>query len=113
MLTRSILFLKGDYWIVRDSSHRARMSITLSVQFHFDSSHERYRQRASRIRIYDQVFRGWPTWVEEDAWVSHCYGQKEPCENFAFMRGFARPGPGNYQLFTAAKGRNRVESERN
>ena len=63
---RSILFLKNDYWIVRDSvsssnPHRA------DVRFHF----------APDAALDIQSF-GNGRWLEEKSWVSHCYGQKEP-----------------------------------
>jgi hypothetical protein len=64
-VTREILFLKRDYWIMRDvinasGEHRAE------VCFHFDP----------RGDLDIQCF-GHGQWVEEEAWVSHCYGEKE------------------------------------
>jgi hypothetical protein len=71
-MSRDILFLKHDYWIIRDSfssSNRHR----LDIRFHFDSRPG--AQSSLDIRCFgaDQM-------VEEEAFVSHCYGQKEPAK---------------------------------
>lgn len=73
---REILFLKGDYWIVRDtvtagSDHRVDLS------FHFDSAPG--VAEALDIRCFGSD-RG----VEEEAFVSHCYGSKEPAKALRF-----------------------------
>ena len=69
---REILFLKRDYWIVRDiisgsAEHR------VDVRFHF----------APGSNLDIQCF-GNGQWVEEKAFVSHCYGQKEPSKALSF-----------------------------
>jgi len=69
---REILFLKHDYWIVRDTivssgEHR------VDVRFHFAPG------SSLDIRSF-----GNGRWVEEEAWVSHCYGQKEPSKALSF-----------------------------
>ena len=74
-LTRSILFIKGDYWIICDSitstnEHRA------DVRFHFDSS----AGDALEIRCLGNDGR----WFTEDAHVSHCYGEREPARTGVF-----------------------------
>jgi hypothetical protein len=67
ILTRTILFLKGDYWIVSD-----RMTSTcehaVEARFHFDSE----ASAGLAIKCF-----GSGHMIEEDGWVSHCYGQKE------------------------------------
>jgi hypothetical protein len=84
MLTREILFLKRDYWIFRDvlaSSGQHR----LDVRFHFDSRAD----AASTLDI--QCFKaGQP--VEEEAFVSHCYGHKEPAKVIKFSATLASGG---------------------
>jgi hypothetical protein len=75
LLERSILFLKGDYWIIRDKisstdDHRG------DVWFHFDSS----GKSGLNILCFGRDGR----WVEEDRWISHCYGQKEPAKACAY-----------------------------
>jgi hypothetical protein len=82
---RSIFFLKKDYWIVSDivdpvSGQR------IDIRFHFDSSaapilRDGVREAKSGLKI--QCF-GNGEWVEEDSWVSHCYGQKEQSKTCVF-----------------------------
>lgn len=67
MLTRSILFLKGDYWIVSDTMTSAREH-TIEVRFHYDP------KATDALEI---ICFGPGRATEEDGWVSHCYGQKE------------------------------------
>lgn len=64
-VTREILFLKGNYWIMRDAldaagQHRAE------VCFHFEP------QEDLDVRCF-----GNGQWIEEETWVSHCYAEKE------------------------------------
>jgi len=83
-LHRSILFLKGNYWIVRDkissmNEHRG------DVWFHFESSAKPFLDgalRESSLAIW--CFGRDGRWVEEDRWISHCYGQKEQAKAYAF-----------------------------
>lgn len=76
MITREILFLKHDYWIVRDAvsssgDHR------LDVRFHFEPA--RCIEKALEIRCF-----GNGHCVEEEAFISHCYGQKEQAKAVTF-----------------------------
>jgi hypothetical protein len=76
MVTREILFLKHDYWIVRDaistsSEHR------LDIRFHFES--ERYAETVLDIQCF-----GNGHYIEEEALLSHCYGQKEQARAVTF-----------------------------
>jgi hypothetical protein len=80
-ITREILFLKRDYWIVRDAlsssdSHQA------SIAFHFDSSPD----AESKLDI--QSF-GYSQRAEEEAFVSHCYGQREMAKAIRFTARLA------------------------
>jgi len=85
-LERSILFLKGNYWIVRDkmssvNEHRG------DVWFHFESSAKPFLDDA--LRDAESGFAIWcfgrdGRWAEEDRWISHCYGQKEQAKAYAF-----------------------------
>jgi hypothetical protein len=84
-LERSILFLKGNYWIVRDkltsvNEHRG------DVWFHFESSAKPLLDTA--VRDAESGFSIWcfgdGRWVEEESWISHCYGQRERAKAFAF-----------------------------
>ena len=85
-LTRSIVFLKNNSWIVRDTlkspgEHRAELN------FHFDSKtnprleNDEIHEPESGLTI-GVVGNG--RWIEENQWVSHCYGQKEPAKVFRF-----------------------------
>jgi heparinase II/III-like protein len=72
IVKREILFIKGDYWIVRDTvaspgEHR------VDVRFHYEPG------TSLRIECF-----GNGHWVEEEAFVSHCYGQKEAAKALSF-----------------------------
>jgi hypothetical protein len=85
--TRSILFLKRDYWIVRD---RIELSGNhqLDLWFHFDSGtspvvedgefgqwvNENSANRGLKIVSFAPEGR----WTKEEGWVSHCYGERVP-----------------------------------
>jgi hypothetical protein len=81
IVIREILFVKPDYWIVRDllvssGSHR------VDVRFNTDCNVD----LGTNLEI--QCF-GNGQLVEEKGWVSHCYGQKEPTKvlNFSGVLG--------------------------
>jgi heparinase II/III-like protein len=104
VVRRQILFLKGDYWIIRDtmtasSEHQAE------IHFHFDSSAHpvlvagSVRDAESGFKI--QCFSG-GQWIEEDAWVSHSYGHREPAKAFKFARTFPR-GESVYSFLLPSK----------
>jgi len=81
-VVRSIFFMKGKYWIIRDTNKLATEH-TADIYFHFDSTanptladgviHE--PQSGLTIRV-----TGNGRWIEENQWISHCYGQKEPAK---------------------------------
>ncbi len=80
-VTREILFLKGDYWIIRDAlssstEHRAEVS------FHFDSS------TGIESNLIIRCF-GDGELVTEEGFVSHCYGQKEQAKVISFAANLA------------------------
>ena len=96
-LARSIFFLKGKYWIVRDTN-KSSTAHTADINFHFDSAtnpclkdgaiHEPGSGLTIRVT-------GNGRWVEENQWVSHCYGQKEPAKVFRFS-SVLQPGESVY-----------------
>ena len=96
-LSRSIMFLKGKYWIVRDTNQSAKQH-TADVYFHFDSQtnpsleNDMIREPVSGLTI--RVV-GTGRWIEENQWVSHCYGQKEPAKAFRFST-VVQPGESIY-----------------
>lgn len=87
---RSILFLKNDYWIMRDrvettGAHR------YDLHFHFaaaaepsveinDTEHVRLRENgrdAPGLELFGFVGGGGGLWRNEESWVSRCYGARE------------------------------------
>jgi len=90
-LKRSLLFVKGEYWIIRDTvsdpnEHRGE------VKFHFDSTANPVLDGAA-VRDVNTGFSVWcfgndGHWVEEKVSVSHCYGHKEPAKAYAFSLVF-------------------------
>jgi hypothetical protein len=80
---REILFLKGDYWILRDTVAATREPAgatpehRFDISFHFDSPPE----VAGTLEIH--CF-GNGRKVEEEGFVSHCYGQKEAAKSLRF-----------------------------
>jgi hypothetical protein len=79
--SRSVLFLKNDYWIVRDQA-LSRMSHTADVNFHFASNlaPNLRTSRSGRAFIREEDLEihafGNGQWKQENAWVSDCYGRK-------------------------------------
>ena len=84
---RSILFLKHDYWIIRDRL-KSVGERSVDLWFHFDPSSEPLIEVAAGqdafiaentgeagfdVRAFAENAR----WRREDGWVSHCYAQKE------------------------------------
>jgi Heparinase II/III-like protein/Heparinase II/III N-terminus len=73
---REILFLKGDYWIIRDLVVATREH-RVDISFHFDSE----PGVADALEI---LCLGNGGKVEEEAFVSHCYGQREAAQTLKF-----------------------------
>ena len=73
LVKREILFLKGDYWVMRDTISSGEHRV--DVRFHFAPGAD------SGLEIH--CF-GEGRWVEENAFVSHCYGQKESSKALCF-----------------------------
>jgi hypothetical protein len=82
--TRSILFLKHDYWIIRD-----RIEVTgkhqIDLWFHFaagtspvvsetESGQWVHENGADGLTI--ACFAPEGRWAKEEGWVSHCYGER-------------------------------------
>ena len=87
---RAILFLKHDYWVVRDhlesvAEHPA------DIWFHFNSTTLPLLENAkdqpsfvAEIGLDVRVFGKNGRWRREDGWVSQCYAQKEPAGVYVF-----------------------------
>jgi hypothetical protein len=76
IVKREILFLKSDYWIVRDTV-AATGEHEVDVRFNFDSGVP--IESGIEIHCFGSDAR-----VEEKTLVSHCYGQKEPARGLRF-----------------------------
>ncbi|HEU4871093.1 MAG TPA: alginate lyase family protein, partial [Pyrinomonadaceae bacterium] len=96
-ITRTIFFLKRRYWIIRDTL-KSPTEHTTDIYFHFDST--------TNPSVKDSVIHepesgltirglGNGRWIEENQWVSHCYGQKEPAKVFRFS-AVLKPGESVY-----------------
>lgn len=73
---REILFLKGDYWIIRDTIASAGEH-RVDISFHFDSSPG--VEQALEIICFGNNDK-----VEEEAFVSHCYGERKVAKALSF-----------------------------
>ncbi len=91
--TRSILFLKHNYWVIRD--HVAALGEhQLKLWFHFDSGVATLSSKSNDVyvlggngnatRLQVTTFAPGGDWTEERGWVSSCYGGKEEAPVFAF-----------------------------
>ena len=88
---REILFLKPDYWVVRDTLLSSD-SHQVDVRFNTDP----------KVNLQIQCF-GNGQFVEENGWVSHCYGQKEPAKVLNFS-GVCRGGDSVYTFLLPGTG---------
>ena len=91
---RSVLFLKSDYWIVRDQL-RTSGPHRINLGFHFDSHanpkmnnstpaggvvSEDNGQKGLEIAVFGRQ----GSWVMKDQQVSHCYGTSEPAITMSY-----------------------------
>lgn len=96
-IVRTVFFLKRRYWIVRDTL-KSPTEHTADIYFHFDSTTNPYlkdgviHEPESGLTIRGL---GNGRWIEENQWVSHCYGQKEPAKVFRFS-AVLKPGESVY-----------------
>ncbi|HEU4711558.1 MAG TPA: alginate lyase family protein [Pyrinomonadaceae bacterium] len=96
-LVRSIFFRKRKYWIIRDTLKRPSEN-PADIYFHFNSDTNPclndgvIHEPASGLTIRT-VGNG--RWIEENQWVSHCYGQKEPAKVFRYS-ALLQPGESVY-----------------
>ena len=88
--TRSILFLKGDYWLVRDQVELSGRH-QVDLWFHFDSGTS---PATSGLKIASFAPGG--RWTTEEGWVSHCYGERAP----APVRVFSATAEGAFEIIT-------------
>lgn len=96
-LVRSVFFMKGKYWIIRDTL-QSPTAHTADIYFHFDSNtNPRFENDGIHESTSGLTIRvpGEGRWIEENQWVSHCYGQKEPAKVFRFS-ALLKPGESVY-----------------
>ena len=103
--TRSILFLKRDYWVMQD-----RIEISgkhqLDLWYHFDSGTEPTIKGDSRKQWVHEngatgglqiiCFGADGSWTKEKGWVSHCYGERAA----APVCVFSAPAEGEVEITT-------------
>jgi hypothetical protein len=90
---RGVLFLKNDYWVMRDSL-TAQGKHQVQLWFHFDSGTAPLSGRDGQIQMISEneratrfqlnVFGHGGEWSKQDGWVSHCYGSLEVAPVFTF-----------------------------
>ena len=94
---RSILFVKNDYWIVRDRVASSAEHL-YALWFHLNSDlNGRVDNQQSVVisNFSDEValkifaFTSDGHWGWEEAWVSHCYGEREPAPVCVFSANAA------------------------
>lgn len=91
---RSVLFLKGDYWIMRDHV-RSAAEHQIKLWFHFNtgvaplsSKNDVYvvSENAHSTRLQISICAPGGEWTREHGWVSSCYGEKGEAPVFGFER---------------------------
>jgi hypothetical protein len=79
--TRSILFLKHDYWVIRDRVELAGKH-QIDLWFHFESgTSPELRENETAQFVHENglkiaSFAPGGRWTTEEGWVSHCYGER-------------------------------------
>lgn len=97
--TRSILFLKGDYWIMRDLIETEGKH-EFSLHFHFDRDLRPAIERNGEFvgdenhRLFTFGDNG--AWQQKESWISNDHGNRV---NAPFMR-FLSSGHGTQEFFT-------------
>jgi hypothetical protein len=92
--TRNILFLKKDYWVLRDRIH-SNGPHRLDIWFHFDadanplldSADDKAQfvsENGGRAGLQILAFAKNGYWRREAGWVSKCYGERTPAPVYVF-----------------------------
>jgi len=92
--TRSILFLKNNYWVLRDELETTGLHQRIKATFHLNSRVAPLHSKDNTVRIVSEnghsatlqmaAFSANGVWTWEDGWVSECYGEKTKAPVFAF-----------------------------
>jgi hypothetical protein len=91
---RGILFLKHDYWVIRDRLKSAGER-SVDLWFHFDPASDPLIEAVAEQNAFVAENNGESgldvhgfaengRWRREDGWVSHCYAQKDPARIYVF-----------------------------
>ncbi len=90
---RDILFLKGNYWVMRDRVESAG-DHELRLWFHFAEDIGPLHSKNNVVQVISDhgdttrlqltTFARGGAWTRENGWVSPCYGAKEEAPVFAF-----------------------------
>ena len=105
--TRSILFLKNDYWIMRDFVETSGQH-DYKLNFHFDAGRDPLIEETGNgdlcvsensagdagLRLF--TFDGGGRWKRTENWISSCYGEREN----APLLQFESNGTGAQEFFT-------------
>ncbi len=91
--TRSIMFLKNHYWVLRDQ-FESNGFLQLKASFHLNSRVAPLHSKDNTVRIISEnghsatlqmaAFSGNGAWTTEQGWVSECYGEKKEAPVFVF-----------------------------
>ena len=91
--TRSIMFLKNNYWVLRDEVESLGFQ-RFKATFHLNSRVAPLHSKDNTVRIVSEnghsatlqmaAFAANGAWTWEDGWVSECYGEKKEAPVFAF-----------------------------
>jgi Heparinase II/III-like protein/Heparinase II/III N-terminus len=90
---RAILFLKNDYWVLRDQV-KSMGKHKLRSHFQCDTTVEPLRGADRSVRLIGEQgegalqlssFAGSGEWVAETSWVSHCYGVRQEAPAFSYV----------------------------
>jgi hypothetical protein len=90
---RSILFLKHDYWIIRDQL-KSTAAHNADLWFHFDPQTDPLIEVIGEETFIAETmgdsgldlhtFAGKGRWRREEGWVSHCYAQRNAARIYRF-----------------------------
>lgn len=96
---RSVLFLKGDYWVIRDEADAQRVH-EYDLHFHFDAdvdvsvSGDGSFVEGQGFKLHTFGDDGF--WQQKESWVSRVHGNKK---NAAYCR-YSAAGVGKQEFFT-------------
>lgn len=104
--TRSILFLKNDYWVMRDRLDSAGRH-KLDLRFHFAPLLNPDQSGADAVDVFGRsaglrlaAFGRGGSWSREEGWFSNCYGMKEKAAVWSFSADFLGKHDGADELIT-------------